>query len=118
MTKLSREKKLSQSPGFCVDTGALKPVVGARELRKMSLVYYTDFKHSGSPPNRFRFASITFESIGRVRVPLAAPNGKPPVVATLEVVPADIPVLLVVDVLDREGLVVETEANRLTKRAK
>ena len=65
--------------------------------------------------NRFRFADETFKSLGQVDLPLATPPGRCPIKVTMDVVPTDIPPLLVMDVLDRESLIADTVANRLTK---
>ena len=50
-------------------------------------------------------------------LPLATPPGKPPIFVQMDVVNADIPALLGMDILDRESLIADTVANRLTKRS-
>ena len=56
---------------------------------------------------KFRFADASFESLGRVKIPLVTPSGVPPVYFTLDVVSANVPVLLGMDVLDSEDLVAD-----------
>ena len=69
-----------------------------------------------SSHNRFRFADTTFKSLGTVTIPLAAPAGIKPIPVVLDIVDADIPALLGLDVLDKESLVADTVTNLLTKR--
>ena len=106
--------------GFCVEIGAPKAVVGRTERNRI-------FEKMGmGPPNlsrpsfskRFRFADNTFESIGQVNIPLRTPFAIAPINVQLDVVQTDIPALLGMDILDRELLIADTVANRLTKRVR
>ena len=117
VAKLSKETRTSHAPGFCVDIGTPKSCIGLKELRKI-------FNHLGKRVtklkrsiNRFRFADTTYKSLGQISLPLATPAEKPPIHVMMDVVPADIPPLLGMDVLDRESLIADTVANRLTKRS-
>ena len=68
-------------------------------------------------PNRFRFADTSYNSLGKVLLPLATPLGKPTIFLQLDVVSADIPALLGKDVLHRESLMADKVGNRLKKRS-
>ena len=107
--------KPSSIPGFCVDTGAPVSVVGLQELRCI-------FRRAGAKPKplrksfkRFRFADSTFQSLGLIDLPLATPNGIPPIYITMDVVAANVPALLGLDVLDEHSLTPNTVSNELVK---
>ena len=65
--------------------------------------------------NRFLFPDVTLESLGQVSLLLATPPGKASIFVVMDVVPADIPPLLGMDVLDRESSIADTVAYRLTR---
>ena len=115
MSKLSRETKRSHAPGICVNIGAPKSCIGLKGLIKIFNHIGRRVKKLKRSFNRFRFADTSYKSLGQISLPLATPAGKPPVYVTMDVVPADIPPLLGMDVLDRESLIADTLANRLTK---
>ncbi len=66
--------------------------------------------------NSFRFADAVYDSLGKVVIRLKTPTGQPPVFVEVDVVSADIPPLLGMDLLDRESLTPCTISNRLIKR--
>lgn len=68
--------------------------------------------------HRFGFADKLFESLGKVSLFLSTPSGLLPIRVDFDVVQADIPALLWTYILDREGLMADTVAGRLTKRVK
>ena len=103
-------------PAFCVDIGAPKSIFGRKELNRIFVSQGISLKPLLGSRNRFRFADATFKSIGRVKIPLATLPGIPAIPVTMDVVDADIPALLGLDALDKEFLVADTVANRLTKR--
>ncbi len=67
--------------------------------------------------NCCRFGDETFSSLGIISLPLATPNGVIPIMIHFDVVQADVPALLGMDILDREQLVADTVFNRLARRA-
>jgi len=69
-----------------------------------------------SSPNRFRFANETFRSIGSTTLYLDTPAGVGTVAVEIDVVAADIPPLLGLDVIDRESLTPDVAFNVLAKR--
>ena len=107
-------------PGFCIDIGAPKSVIGRKELGKIFLqqkIRVPNIQKS-EVTHRFRFADKLFDSLGKVSLFLSTPKGIPPICVELDVVQADIPALLGMDILDREGLIADTVAGRLTKRVR
>ena len=67
--------------------------------------------------HRFRFEDESFQSLGRISLPLATPPGVKPILDDFDIVQANIPPLLGMDVLDREKLVADTVFNRLARRS-
>lgn len=63
--------------------------------------------------NRFCFADNIFESICQVTLQLGKPYRTRPVFVNLDVVNAEIPVLLGMDIFERESLSPDTVGNRL-----
>ena len=95
-------------------------MIGCRDLRKIFLqqkIREPNIKGS-EVTHRFRFADRLFDSLGKVTLFLSTPSGIPPIRVVLDVVRANIPALLGMDVLDREALIADTVAGRLTKRVK
>ncbi len=113
---LVRPMKKKGRPGFCCDIGAPRSVIEQKELhRVMNRLQRHKFPMQKS--NRsFRFADTTYSSLGQIELPLATPPGIPLVYVTLDIVSADIPALLGLEVLDGESLMVGTVTNRLWKR--
>lgn len=66
--------------------------------------------------NRFRFADSTYDSLGKINIPLRTPVGQPIIFVEMDVVTANIPALLGMDIMDKESLTPCTVSNRLIKR--
>lgn len=64
----------------------------------------------------FRFADETFNSLGTVTLYLDTPHGIDPIPVEVDIVMVDIPLLLGLDVLDREVLTPDVAFNLLAKR--
>lgn len=103
-------------PGFCVDTGAPSSVIGLKELRRIANVYGRRLIRLRKSLKRFRFADASFNSLGQVEIPLATPGHLKPIYVNLDVVSADVPALLGLDILDTESLFPDTAMNQLTKK--
>ena len=121
-SKLSEEMKRIRSsrrdrPGFYVDIGAPKSCIGLRELKSILSRFGRRIPELKWSPNRFRFAGTSYNSLGKISHPLATPPSGPPIVVEMDVVNADIHALIGLDVLDREALMADTVANRLTRRS-
>ena len=102
--------------GFCVDTGAPRSVIGLKSLKRILCKQGVRFPKLELSRNRFRFADSIFESLGKICIPLRTPPGVTPVPVVMDVVQADIPPLLGIDILDKESLIADTVSNRLQKR--
>ena len=99
-----------------MDTGAPSSAIGMKELRRLSSLYGKQLFRLLRSFKQFRFAGASFTSLGRVDLPLATPSHFRPVFVTVDVVSADVPALLGLDVLEAESLVADTVLTRLTKR--
>eukprot|EP00171_Calliarthron_tuberculosum_P023610 IDg23610t1 len=115
-TDLRREYRASRPVGFCVDIGAPKSVAGKKELHRiLSAMKMRDYRLKPSQ-NKFRFGDDTFSSLGVVTLPLPTPNGVKPIHVDFDIVLADVPALLGMDILDREELIADTVFNKLARR--
>lgn len=101
---------------FCVDIGAPKSVIGRKELNRVVNAIGMRPKKPRYSSNRFRFADAEYESLGKASIPLLTPPGIPAIFVEMNVVQADIPAFLGMDVLDRESVTPCTVSNRLVKR--
>lgn len=104
-------------PGFCVDTGAPTSVIGLKELRRIFNQLGRRLPILRHSPKRFQFADASFDSLGKIDLPLATPAGIQAIFVTLDVVSADVPALLGLDILDSHHFVADTVSNRLVKRS-
>ena len=81
-TSLSKQAAKGSRPGFCVDIGAPRSVVGLKEARR--IYGCTGRRFQPRPSNRkFCFADSVFESLGTVMIPLETPPGIPTIKVTL-----------------------------------
>ena len=113
---LRREYQSKRTLGFCVDIGAPKSVAGKREINRLLAALGTHHRKIRASGNSFRFGDENFESLGQISLPLPTPNGTPRVMVDFDIVQADVPALLGMDILDREELVADTVFNRLAHR--
>lgn len=113
---LSKEVNVRRPLGFCCDIGAPRSVVGKKELNRILNAIGLHRRRILPSRNRFRFADAVYESLGRISIPLSVPRGIPQVFVELDIVDADIPALLGMDVMDKESLTHCTVSNRLIKR--
>eukprot|EP00171_Calliarthron_tuberculosum_P023424 IDg23424t1 len=112
----SHESNKMKRPGFCCDIGAPCSVIRKKELRRILQKLRKRKLPIQKSNRRFRFADTTFGSFGTAELPFQTPPGSPLVFVTLDIVPADIPALIGLDVFDSETLIVDTVTNRLWKR--
>jgi len=114
---LIKEAKRFSKPGFLVDIGAPKSVIGKKALNRVFSSSKTyQLPRLRSSPHSFRFANETFSSIGSLTLYIETPTGVAPIAVDIDVVAADIPPLLGLDVIDREGLTPDVAFNVLAKR--
>lgn len=116
VSKLSYKRKKPRRLRSCVDIWAPRSVIGLEEIRVTKESLGTSVRHKGSSPSQFCFADTTFGSLGKPIIPLATPSGIHPIDVALDVVAADIPPFLKVDVLHRESLTADTVADLLIQR--
>jgi len=87
VSELSRKGRTGLRPGFCIDTGAPASVIGLKEVRRIA--NNAGKREKLRPSNkRFRFADATFDSLGKIFLPLATPNGSMPIYVEMDVVAA------------------------------
>ena len=89
---------------FCTDIRAPRSVIGVKEMNEIFSALNSQKPALNSSRNRFRFADAVFNSLGQIVLPLLTPLGQPSINVTLDVVTADIPALLGMDLLNRESL--------------
>ena len=116
VSKLTLHDGENRAFGFCVDIGAPKSVIGREELERTVRRKGLQRPKLTVSQRRFRFADTMFKSVGKVKLYLATPPGVPPLPVLLNVVDANIPVLLGLDFLNKESLTADAVVNRLKKR--
>ena len=86
--------RLNSYPGFCVDIGAPRSVVGRDQLN-------TFLRSPGkrqipriSSSSSFRFGDVTVKSLGMVELELSTPDGITSIRVLMEIVPVNLPPLL------------------------
>lgn len=107
-----------ETSDFCVDTGAPTLVIGLKEAHRIFTRLGRKFPRLRLKKirERFRFANAIFDSLGTLNIPLATPSGIKTLLITLDVVTADVPVLLGLDVMDLHSVTPDFVPNRLVKK--
>ncbi len=103
-------------PGVCVDIGAPRFVIGREELNRILPQVGRHSIPKSKSKGRYRFPDAVYSSLGTVELPIATPNGIPLIYVGLDIVSADVPALLGLDILGSESLFADTVTNRLVKR--
>ena len=101
----------SKFDGICIDTGAQRSVVGLKQAHAYCQLSGVPFKKRPSM-TAFRFGDGTFQSLGSIPVRIPTPDGKF-ISIEMDVVQADVPMLIGLEVLDRERLIPDNVANKL-----
>ena len=100
--------------GACLDGGASRTVIGKGQAQ--AYCHMTKQKYSLRPSlMTFIFGDGSCASLGELRIRIPLPNGSF-LPLSIDVVDADIPCLLGLDLLDREGLVADNVENVLDSR--
>ena len=102
--------------GFLAHIGATKSCIGRKELNRICNAAGFRLKPLSPSNNRFRFADSTYDFLGKATIPLLTPPGVPSIPVELDVVQADIPALLEMDIFDKESITPCTASNRLIKK--
>ncbi len=106
----SDKRQSAVSQGAAIDTGAQRSIIGVGQAEAYC-------KASGSLPSKqsqprlFRFGDGTFPSLGTLRIGLPTSRGL--LTFDVDIVSADVPLLLGLDVLDGNRLQVLSVSNRL-----
>jgi hypothetical protein len=96
--------------GACVDTGAQKTVIGLPQAKAYCRFIGTKFKLKENR-NVYQFGVIKQESLGSLKVILPTPE--PLINLEIDVVQADVPLLIGLDVLYENGMTADTLNNFL-----
>lgn len=118
LVKEVRTTRLQRVVGFCIDTSAPRSVIGKKELNRILLKHGIHHRRILKSTKSFRFADTTFKSLCSAHIPLNTPPGAPTIEGNLDIVETDIPALLGMDIMDKEGLTPCLISNRLAKRGR
>ena len=100
--------------GACIDTGAQQCVVGLKQAK--AYCKERDIKLKLLPSRtEFRFGDRSFRSLGAIPIRIPTPNGSF-IEHRFDVVKADVPLLLGLDLLDSSGLIVNNVNNCLENK--
>lgn len=112
----NQKKDCNQFLGICLDTGAQKSVFGSKQASAYLKLARTDFSPK---PSRyaFRFGDGFYKSLGTISVLVPTPNGKC-LEMCIDVVEANVPMLVGLDILDKENLLADNTSNMLVHRRK
>lgn len=116
VAKMHKELHNRRPVGLLCDIGAPKSVIGRHELNRILTALGVHNRRTRPSGNSFRFADAVYKSLGKISIPLHTPAGIPNIPVEVDIVEADIPALLGLDVLDEESLTPCTVSNRLIKR--
>jgi hypothetical protein len=98
----------------CCDTGAPVTVCGSAVARKICLELDIPFVLKPSQ-NKFRFADSVFPSLGKIDIHLPTPAGL--IIFSVEIISADVPLLLGLDFFDKIQATPNVVANRLESKS-
>ena len=104
VSKIRAARKHIRPIGFCVDIGSPRCVVGIKELNRIYHVSGRSAPELQRSHRKFKFGDMSSESLGTCFIPLATPPGMDPIMVEVDVVRAEIPALLGMNLLDKESL--------------
>jgi hypothetical protein len=113
-TSLINSGNVSSFNGICIDTGAQRSVVGLKQAKAYCDLSGISFRTEPSM-TAFRFGDGTFKSLGLIPVRIPTPDGKF-INIEMDVVKADVPMLIGLEVLDRESLIPDNVENKLRSK--
>lgn len=119
--KLKLEKYLANKKvhvGIFVDTGAARSVISEKKLEKNPIILDQSFRIANREQSAlyFKFADTTFKPLGTVSLALRKAGHTHVITIKDDVVSANVPTLIGLDVLDREILMADIVHNVLYKR--
>ncbi len=97
--------------GACVDTVAKQSLIGERQAKAYCKRQKFNSKLETST-TRFRFGDGSYPSLGSMEIGISIPNGSF-LKIELDIVSSDVPLLLGLDVLDRESIVANNVTNEI-----
>jgi hypothetical protein len=103
--------QISSFQGICIDTGAQRSVVGIDQAKAYCELCDIRFRTKPSL-TAFRFGDGVFKSLGCIPVRIPTPDGNQ-IKMDMDVVQANVPMLIGLEVLDRECLVADNVENKL-----
>jgi hypothetical protein len=103
--------QISSFQGICIDTGAQRSVVGIDQAKAYCELCDIRFRTKPSL-TAFRFGDGVFKSLGCIPVRIPTPDGNH-IKMDMDVVQANVPMLIGLEVLDRECLVADNVENKL-----
>ena len=103
--------------GFLVDIGAPRSVIGQKELHRIRRTIGSKNLALVQSNRSFKFAEAVYQSLGMVVVPLETTANILVIHVVMDVVTADIPALLGLDLMDQESLTPCVVSGRFIKRA-
>ena len=106
-----RSKRRKEFEEACIDTGAEQCVIGKTQAMLYCKKHEVPFKLRQSD-TRFRFGDGSYDSLGKIIIKIPTPNGST-LVRKMDVVQADIPLLIGLDLLHEEKLVADNVRNKL-----
>lgn len=115
---ISSVKGLPRPIGFCADTGAPRSVIGLKEFNRIRNKLGLRNIRVKPSQHGFKFPNDTYSSLGSIILPLYTLPGVPTTYIKMDIVPADVPALLGLGVLDANQLNVDTVFNLLAKRVR
>jgi len=110
--KSSKKYLRSKWNGACVDTGAQRTVIGLSQARAYCRFMGVKFKPKANN-NSYRFGVDQQDSLGSMMIRVPTPNGTVMII-NVDVISADVPFLIGLDVFDRFGLTLDTVKNCLS----
>ena len=103
-------------PGFCVDIGAPRSVIGNKTLNAQLKKLDRNSISKIPSGNSFRFGDVTTPSLEMVELWLRIPSPRRSIPVLIDIVEVNVPALLGLDVLDSERLYACNVTNKLFHR--
>jgi len=113
-TKVKRKQKARKSiqfQGICLDTGAQKSVVGKKQAAAYAALMKVRLETKASN-FAFKFGDGCYKSLGTIPVRIPKPNNGY-IEVRIDIVDADIPMIIGLDILDKETLLADNTENLL-----
>ena len=104
------------TPTFCVDSGAPRSVIGQPAFLDIKSHFKLPDTPLGSSRYSFKFGNNVHKSLGTTQFILATPRTIPDIHVNLDIVDVNIPPLIGLDILDKNGLMIDNINNKLAKR--